>query len=206
MKVKLFVVGDMQENTYFIIDKKLKECIVIDPGSEPDVLIEYIKKKDLILKYIVLTHAHFDHIGACNNLKKEFNVPIVIANGEEDIIKNCENNLSVFYGDNLEIDPDIILSDFDTLSFANFNFLCISTPGHTPGSACFYFEKQKIIFTGDTLFYETIGRTDFSYSDTNKMLESIKKLKNLPKETVVYPGHGKKTSIEHEIKNNIYMI
>ena len=206
MKIKVEIVGAMQENTYFAIEEETNNAIIIDPGAEAEKLINIIEKEGLNLKYIVLTHAHFDHIGACAKIKEKFNVPIVLGEGEEVLLENGNNNLSSVYGETIELKGDKYLKDGEILKFGeNLEFKTIQTTGHTPGGICIYFEKDNVLFSGDTLFYGSIGRTDFPYGSSSDLIKSLDKLKKLPDETYVYSGHGPKTTIGTEKNINIYM-
>ncbi|MFI3230291.1 MAG: MBL fold metallo-hydrolase [bacterium] len=207
MKLRVEIVGgQMMQNAYFITEEETNATIVIDPGAEPERLINTIEKNNLDLKYIVLTHGHFDHIGACDDLNKKYNAPIVIAEGEELLIEEPKNNLSTMIGESISIKADIVLKDGDIFKFGdNLEFKVIATPGHTPGGMCLYFEKQEVLISGDTLFKASVGRTDFPYGDSKVLIQSLEKLKVLPDTTVVYCGHGDKTSIGSEKVNNPYM-
>ncbi len=206
MEIKLEIVGNMQENTYFVIEEETKNAIVIDPGAEAEKLINVAEKNKLNLKYIVLTHAHFDHIGACQQIKEKFNIPIIAGEGEDILLENGKNNLSSVYGETIELKADKFLKDGEILKFGeSLEFKTIQTTGHTPGGICLYFENEKVLFSGDTLFYGSIGRTDFPYGNTKDLINSLNKLKNLPDETVVFSGHGNKTTIGTEKNINIYM-
>nr|WP_317359331.1 MBL fold metallo-hydrolase [uncultured Tyzzerella sp.] len=207
MKVKVEIVGGMMmQNCYFAIEEDTNKAIIIDPGADADKLISVIEKEKLNLKYIVLTHGHFDHIGACEQIKTKYNTPIVICEGEEILIENSENNLSHMIDAKIEIKADIVLKDNDIFKFGdNLSFKVLKTPGHTPGGMCLYFEKENILFSGDTLFYGSIGRTDFPYGNSAQLIKSINRLKELPEETVVYSGHGNKTTIGTEKNINPYM-
>ncbi len=207
MKLRVEIVGgQMMQNAYFITEEETNATIIIDPGAEPERLINTIEKNNLDLKYIVLTHGHFDHIGACEDLKQKYNVPIVIAEGEELLIEEPKNNLSTMIGESISIKADIVLKDSDIFKFGNnLEFKVISTPGHTPGGMCLYFENQEVLISGDTLFKTSVGRTDFPYGDSKVLMQSLEKLKALPDTTVVYCGHGDKTTIGSEKANNPYM-
>ncbi len=207
MKLRVEIVGgQMMQNAYFITEEETNATIVVDPGAEPERLINTIEKNNLDLKYIVLTHGHFDHIGACEDLKNKYNIPIVIAEGEELLIEEPKNNLSTMIGESISIKADIVLKDGDIFKFGDsLEFKVITTPGHTPGGMCLYFEKEEVLISGDTLFKASVGRTDFPYGDSKVLLQSLEKLKALPDTTVVYCGHGDKTSIGSEKANNPYM-
>ncbi len=207
MKVKVEIVGGMMmQNCYFAIEDNTNDSIIIDPGADADRLIAKIEKEKLNLKYIVLTHGHFDHIGACKEIKENYNTPIVICEGEEILIENSKNNLSNMINKNIELKADITLKDNEIFKFGeDLSFKVIKTPGHTPGGMCLYFEKENILFSGDTLFYGSIGRTDFPYGNSSDLIKSINRLKELPDETVVYCGHGNKTTIQIEKNINPYM-
>lgn len=207
MKIKTEIVGgQMMQNCYFVIEDNTNNAIIIDPGAEAHRLIQIIKKENIKPKYICLTHGHFDHIGACKELKKEYNIPIVICEGEEVLIENPQNNLSTMISQNIEFKADIVLKDNDIFKFGdNLSFKVIKTPGHTPGGMCLYFENENVLFSGDTLFYGSIGRTDFPYGNSSDLIKSINKLKHLPDNTVVYCGHGDKTTIGTEKNINPYM-
>lgn len=206
MKVKVEIVGEMKENTYFAIEDNTNYAIIVDPGDDGDKLISIIEKENINLRYIVLTHAHFDHIGACEKIRQKFNVPIVICAGEEVLLGNSKNNLSNMIGKTIEIKEDIVLKDNDIFKFGEkLYFNVIKTPGHTPGGMCIYFKEDNILFSGDTLFYGSVGRTDFPYGNSSDLIKSLEKLKQLPDDTVVYPGHGDKTTIGIEKNINPYM-
>lgn len=207
MKVKTQIVGGaMMQNCYFVIEECSSKSIIIDPGADFEMLDDIIQKDKINLEYIVLTHGHFDHIGACVQIKEKYNTPIVILKGEELLTQIPQNNLSEMINKQIIVNPDIKLEDDDYFKFGdNSKFKVIKTGGHTPSSMCLYFEDEKIIFTGDTLFQGSIGRTDFPYGNSNDLINSLQKLKILPNETLVYSGHGDKTTIGEEKRTNPYM-
>lgn len=203
MRLKVFVSPDMGENCYFVIDEKSKETIIIDPGAMADKLCGIVDKNELTVKAICLTHAHFDHAGAAEALKEHTNAPIFICQGEEIVAESSSYNLSAMFGSPFTVPYDRVLSEGEEFNFGDLTFKVLSTPGHTPGGGCFYFEKERVLFAGDTLFLMSVGRTDFPGGDSDALIDSIRnKLFLLPYDTVVYTGHGQQTSIGYEMENN----
>ena len=198
--------GILMTNCYIIYKKDGKEAIVIDPGGGGKNILEIIKKADLELAGIFLTHGHFDHIAADNDIKKECKVKTYIGMDEKDIVSDMSMNCSDKFGRwGATIEGDEFLQDNELVNIADLEFKVIKTPGHTKGSVCFYFEKEKVLFSGDTLFRESVGRTDFPTGDIKELTNSIRdRLKILEDDVVVYPGHGDSTTIGYERKNNIY--
>lgn len=206
MRLKLFVSPDMGENCYFVIDEDTKETVIIDPGAMADKLCGIIDKQELNVKAICLTHCHFDHAGAAELIKEHTKAPICICQGEDVVAESPVYNLSKMFGKAFTVPYDRVLNDGEELSFGSLSFKVISTPGHTPGGGCFYFEKEGILFSGDTLFLMSVGRTDFPGGDSDAIVESIRtKLFLLPYDTTVYTGHGQQTSIGYEMENNSFV-
>lgn len=205
MRLKLFVSPDMGENCYFVIDENTNEAIVIDPGAMAEKLKNVIKNEKYNIKAICLTHSHFDHAGAAEELREYTNAPVFICEGEEIVAESSVYNLSQMFGEPFTVPYDRVLKDGDVFDFGNLSFKVLLTPGHTPGGCCYYFEKEGVVFSGDTLFFASVGRTDFPGGDGKDLIESIKnKIFTLPKETLVYTGHGKNTTVEYEIANNVF--
>ena len=175
MKIDIVETGYLKENCYILKDDKNKECLVIDPGAD------YNKIKEAIGNYkvlnVLLTHNHFDHVGALEEIINEYKVEVL----------NKSNLNEIEYQTN------------------NFIYKVIFTPGHTMDSISFYFEKEKVMFTGDFLFKDTIGRTDLPTGDYEEMQKSIENIKKYPKDISIYPGHGPMSTLEIEFKNNIYL-
>lgn len=200
MKIKKFDVGPLFVNCYVVYDENKKEAAIIDPGDEPDLVLEFIKEEHLNVKYIICTHGHFDHIGAVKEIKDETQAKILIHEKEIEIYRKSHQAAIQFFG--LEIDPqpepDILLKDNEKIKIGSIHFKVIHTPGHSPGSICLY--TEGCIFTGDTLFSGSVGRTDLFGGSMQELLNSLKKIASLPSETKVFPGHGPKTTIGNEIK------
>lgn len=206
MRLKTFVVSEIETNCYIIIDENTLESIVIDPGDEAEKVINFIESENLKLNSIVLTHAHFDHTGGVKGIQNRFSCPLFMSEGEEPILENSKYNLSVMFGKDCELKADKIFKDGEEYNFGNLTFSVISTPGHTPGGACYYFKNEKVLFSGDTLFYASVGRTDLMLGNTEDLYKSIRtKLFKLNDDVCVYPGHGQKTSIGFEKKYNPYV-
>ena len=209
MILKSLKINSVQEglvtNTYVICDEETKETMVIDPGGEPEKIIETIAVLGGNLKYIFLTHCHLDHIGGIKKLKDEKGGRILVSRA--DSIGLYDEKINLAYYLDLEVptlDENSRLDDGDLIHLGNNEFKVILTPGHTEGGLCLYDEKDKMVFTGDTLFSGTWGRTDLPTGDFNKIINSItEKLMVLPDDTIVYSGHGDITMIGDE--KNIYL-
>ncbi len=205
MRIKKIVVGEMEVNCYIIIDELSSECAIIDAGAEPQKIIDFIENEKLSPKAIILTHGHYDHIGACAEVMNRFNVPLVSGENESEILNSSVKNLSVIFGSNLTLNADMFLKDGDEYSIGALKFKTIATPGHTPGGICLYFENEGVLISGDTLFFGSVGRTDLYLGNTSDLLNSLKKLAKLSDDTIVYPGHGQQTTIKFEKENNPYV-
>ncbi|MBR1743269.1 MAG: MBL fold metallo-hydrolase [Lachnospiraceae bacterium] len=194
------VVGPVQTNCYFLYDEKTKKGVLVDPGDEAEKLLSYIGKKGLQIEAILLTHGHFDHIMAVPELKKELGVPVYVSRVEKEVLEDPMTNLSLQMGGRgICLEADHYLEDGDTITLLGEEVRCILTPGHTVGGMCYYFPKAGILFSGDTLFQESVGRTDFPGGSMKELIRSIReKLFVLASATRVYPGHGFSTSIETE--------
>lgn len=190
MKVKRFIGGSLEENSYVAYYKTGGECYIIDPGHSPDKILKFIKEEKLSPKGILLTHHHYDHTDGVDKLCEARELPVYLHREDLDM-----------YGSEV----DVILEGDDVLTLDEGYLTVIHTPGHTGGSVCFYFADSKVIFTGDTLFYDDIGRTDFKDSDDRRMHKSCHKLSELlESDTMVYPGHDNFGSMKAIRKVNSY--
>jgi hydroxyacylglutathione hydrolase len=195
-------VGQMQSNCYIIFDESIKQCLVIDPGDDWEYLVSQIQEKNLVVSVIIATHGHFDHIMGVFPIQKTFNVPFMIHKDDEFLLQDMRSSARHFL--NIEAGPapiaDCNLKEKEAILLSANKFEVVHTPGHTPGSICLYNKKDKILFTGDLVFAEGgVGRTDFSYSNQSELEKSIARVFKLPKDTIIYPGHGPSTTIGDEI-------
>lgn len=207
MKIETFVLGDVRTNCYFIINEEKKEALVVDPADRADVIVRKLIDEGLTLKAILLTHGHGDHILAVGALKKQFGVKVYAAKAEEALLSDTAQNLSkALFGIEVTVKPDVLLEDGQELEEAGIRLRMLHTPGHTPGGCCYYQAEEKILFSGDTLFCGSIGRTDFPGGSLSQLVRSVKeKLLVLPEDVKVYPGHEEMTTIGHEKRYNPYM-
>lgn len=187
-------------NCYVVVDEETKEAMVIDAGGEADKIIEMLDVLEANLKYIYLTHCHGDHIGAVQELKNKKGGKLVIHRDDADGLKDKDISLTSYIGmADVILEADSRVDDGDAIHLGNLEFKVIHTPGHTRGGSSLYCKREKLLFSGDTLFRGTWGRTDLPTSSFEEIINSItKKLLILPDETIVYPGHGKSTLIGEE--------
>lgn len=207
------VVGGMSTNTYFLYREGGNSAIVIDPADQGTKIYAALFKNDLKVEGIFLTHGHFDHIMGVSALKGAVNrervekglepIKVYALEDEKEILGRPELNLSTMGREQIQMEADEYLKDGQVVTIADLTFRVIATPGHTEGSCCFYFEDEDVVICGDTLFQESVGRTDFPTGNGGILLRSIQeKLFCLPDKTRVYPGHGPATTIGYEKENN----
>lgn len=198
LKIETWI-GDAT-NCYIVQDENSKETMVIDPAGDVDKIVEMLDILQAKLKYIYLTHCHGDHIGGVKELKQRYGGQIVAHRLAAENLLNTDTNLTLYIGnEGLTIETDARVDDEDLIHLGDLEFRVIHTPGHTSGGSCLYSEEEKLLFSGDTLFRGTWGRTDVPTGDFEAVISSItKKLMILPDETIVYPGHGKSTMIREE--------
>lgn len=205
MKILDRVVGPIQTNCYFMVNEANNECVIVDPGAQASTITAIIKKNEYKPQGILLTHGHFDHIGAVEELKNEFNIKVYAGEDEADVISSSSLNLSVDFGVGCITKADVLLRDNQEFELAGIKIKVIFTPGHTKGSVCYYVPAENALFSGDTLFCQSVGRTDFVTGSHGQIVRSLRdRLFTLPDETRVYPGHGEFTQIDFEKENNPY--
>lgn len=207
LKCDFRVVGPIQTNCYFLYREDTKECLIIDPGYEADKIEAYVQKKQFHVAGILLTHGHFDHITAADEVRKKFQTKIYASGKEKELMADPRMNVSVMMGESVSLKADVWLEDGQELEMLGETMRCILTPGHTGGGMCFYFPKACMLFSGDTLFQESVGRTDFPTGSSRELIRSVReKLLVLPEAVRVYPGHGLMTTIRDEQMFNPYAV
>lgn len=207
IRVKFMVVGPVSTNCYFLINEELKEAAIVDPGDQPERIKAFLAKEEVKPVAILLTHGHFDHMMAAEPLRAEYNIPVYACAREKELLNSSRKNLSYgFIRTDYTMDADVYCKEGDEFYLAGCRIKVLETPGHTKGGCCYYIASENIVFTGDTLFCQSIGRTDFEGGSYPEICRSIKeKLFVLPEETVCYCGHGEGTSIRHEKGRNPYV-
>ena len=205
IKIGRIVMGVCQTNCYFLYKEGSKDVIFVDPADHGEVLFEKLNEAGFTVSGILLTHGHFDHIWGVKKLKELTGAKVYAFEGEKVLLEDAVTNLSEQCGRPYTVVPDVYLKDGEELTIADMTCRLIATPGHTIGSCCYYFEEEHILVAGDTLFEESVGRTDFATGSASMLVRSIKeKLFILPEDVAVYPGHGEKTTIGHEMKYNAF--
>lgn len=196
--IKRIVVGPVRTNCYIVYKKGSSEAVIIDPGDEAFEIERQLTGLNLKPTAILLTHGHFDHIGAVPVLKSHYGIPVYAYRSEKEIL-TTDMNLGRMMGESLYVDADVYLTDGFILNEAGIKFKVIHTPGHTVGSCCYLMEDEKVLFSGDTLFYHSHGRTDFPTGSQSAIIRSIvDKLLVLDDDIAVYPGHEEDTTIGSE--------
>lgn len=206
VKIGRMMIGSYQTNCYFLFREATKKAIVIDPADNGGLIYDKLTQNGFSVEAILLTHGHFDHIWGSKELRELSGAKIYALDKEQTLCESVDNNLSAMVGRAYTVVPDEYVTDGAELIFDTISFKVIATPGHTIGSCCYYVEKAGILISGDTLFQESTGRTDFPTGSMSSIVRSIReKLFVLPDETKVYPGHGDSTTIGYEKKYNPFV-
>jgi glyoxylase-like metal-dependent hydrolase (beta-lactamase superfamily II) len=200
LKLKTLVVSSCATNCYICYNDETLEGFIVDPGASPERIRAEVDGLGVKPASIILTHGHFDHIGAADALRNAYSVPIIAYEGEESLLADPDLNLSMaFEGTPMVLAADRLVKDGEELTLAGFTAKVLHTPGHTAGSVCYYFPEEQLLLSGDTLFCGSLGRTDFPGGSTRDILFSIiRTLFALPEETKVFAGHNEPTSIGDE--------
>lgn len=205
MEIKTFQIGMFEVNCYLVADEVSKICAVIDPGGVSDELDDYIKSQQLNVKYIIFTHGHFDHIAGAKHYRDKFPNAVIYIHPEDSLCLTDERANFTYPApyEFVPVKPNAFMYDGDVLSLGNLNFTVLHTPGHTKGCVSLY--SDGVLFSGDTLFYRSVGRTDFPGGSFETLKESVIKLYGLPDNTTVYPGHGQSTRLGEEKFENPFV-
>ncbi len=203
IKLEILRVGFLGTNCYLVYDDEVKEVLIVDPGDNANYIADTIEKLELKPIAIMLTHAHIDHILAVDELRKKYNLPIYIQEGDVPMLEDGNLNLG-HVSVKLENNDHVLKGD-ETLNLGNMKIEVFATPGHTPGGTCYYFPDANFVLAGDTMFRYSWGRTDFPGGNEIALMTSIReKLLPLPEDTIVYPGHEGQTIIRDERKIHNY--
>ena len=207
MMLQKIQVGPFQVKCYLYFDEASSDTVIIDPGAEDDRIIEQITEANLEPRAILLTHGHGDHIAAVAAIKDKYKIPLYIGRGEEELLANPSANVSALFANPIVApSADHLLDDEQMVSAGNISLKVLSTPGHSPGGVCYLDETQGFLFCGDTLFYGSVGRTDFPGCSHERLIASINdKIMKLPDNIVCYPGHGPETTVGSERTNNPFL-
>jgi glyoxylase-like metal-dependent hydrolase (beta-lactamase superfamily II) len=207
MIFETLVVGQLGVNCFILADPETLDGVVVDPGDEIGAILDLVKARGIRVKYILNTHGHFDHVGGNRKMVAATGAPLLIHQGDEPWLSRAARSASN-YGLQAEDSPQpaAFLTDGQTITFGTLELKVIHTPGHTPGGCCFYLPAAGKLISGDTLFAESVGRTDLPGGSQEQLISSIRtKLLALPDDTRVYPGHGPATTIGHEKSHNPYL-
>lgn len=200
MKIEALVVGQLQTNCFLVWDEENNEAIIIDPADAGDYIIRRIQDLELKPLLIIATHGHFDHVLAVPEVKLAFKIPFLIHQADLFLLKRSRETAHFFTRAEADppLMPDKFIKEKDIIKAGKIKLTVIETPGHSPGGVSLYNREEGILFSGDTLFRQGIGRYDFSYASKEDLFNSIEKLLKLPEKTIVYSGHGPETTIGEE--------
>lgn len=207
LKIGRIVLGVCQTNCYFLYEDGKTDVIFVDPADKGDYLFEVLSQRGFHVAGIILTHGHFDHIWGLEALRNLSGAKVYACNEEQDVLESDDLNASARVGRACVAKADYYVKDGEEITIAGMTCRVIHTPGHTKGSCCFYFENAGFLVSGDTLFAESVGRSDLPTGSESALVRSVReKLFLLPDDTKVYPGHGDGTTIGHEKKYNPFVV
>lgn len=203
-RIRPYVLGEVSTNCYLIYNEKTREAVVVDPADNGAYILNKCRELDIRPLAVLLTHGHFDHILATKDICRAFSCKVYAGKEEDQLLQEPSMNLSGTLGsEQMTLQADVLVKEGDEISLIGFSWRVLETPGHTAGSVCYYIESENVLISGDTLFANSLGRTDLPTGDMQAIIRSItEKLLKLPEDTMVYPGHGETTTIGHERKYN----
>lgn len=205
-EVLRYIVGPVCTNCYLLVNHKTGELLVVDPGDQAQLIEKQIEKTGAKPVAILLTHGHFDHAGAAEELADKYQISIYAHEAERETLEDPGLNLCGMIGEHKVYHADIFVKDEEVLNLAGFSIRVFFTPGHTIGGCCYYIADEKILFSGDTLFQESVGRTDFPRGSASDLIRAIReKLMPLPDDVTVYTGHDESTLIGYERMHNPHL-
>ena len=203
IKTEFILSGEFQENCYIVYDDTSKKAIIIDPGQDGKKVIDKIEKLKLKPELLINTHGHFDHTFSDDIIRQKYNIPLAIHKDDTEMLSDACKNFSTIIGRPAIInDADIIFDKEETIETSFCKYSVIHTPGHSEGSICILI--NNVLFSGDTVFKNSIGRTDLYGGNYEELILSLQKIKKLPLDTIICPGHGPFTTLKDELKNNMY--
>ena len=204
MIIKRLAVGPLETNAYIVGDEETKKAIIVDPGDEPDRILDEVKSHDLQVESVICTHAHFDHIGAAGDIKKETGAKILLHKSDLEAYGLAKDQ-AAFWGYSIDdlTGPDDFIDEGDEVSVGNLCFKVMHTPGHSRGGICLH--GEGVIIAGDTIFQGSVGRTDFPGGSIEELKTSFRRIIELPEQTKIYSGHGPETTVGNERKYNFFV-
>ena len=206
MQIIRVPVGAFITNCYIAEGQEPGRGFLVDPADNPKKLISILEEKQICPEAILLTHGHFDHIMAVKEVKEKYQIPVYACRQEEAMLAEPTVNMTAVYGRSCSIKPDVLLDDGQIFEAAGFSIQMFHTPGHTKGSCCYYIKDEGVLFSGDTLFCGSVGRTDFPGGSSAEIVRSLHKLVDtLPEDTEVFPGHDTSTTIGYEKRYNPFV-
>lgn len=203
IKTEFILSGEFEVNCYIVYDNISKKAIIIDPGQDGRKVIDKIENLNLTPELLINTHGHFDHTYSDDILRQKYNIPLAIHKKDMEMLSDANKNFSTIVGSPIIINKADIIFEKEEIKETSFcKYSVIYTPGHSKGSVCLFIEN--ILFSGDTVFKNSIGRTDLYGGNEKELISSLQKIKKLPKDTIIYPGHGPFTILKEELENNPY--
>ena len=206
LELQQCVLGPVYTNCYIAKNKETGEALIIDPAASPSKIYQKVEAMGAKPVAVLLTHGHFDHIMAVEAVRERYHILVYACRQEEEMLREPSLNMTDQIGNSCSVRPDVLLDDLQVFEAAGFSIQILHTPGHTRGSACYYLKEEGVLFSGDTLFCGSVGRTDFPGGSASQIRDSLHRLLSaLPDDTNVYPGHDTFTTIGYEKRYNPFV-